>query len=324
VRLTWTHSTSPNVLRYSLVRSRLPLDLGATYSGHTTASPFDTPGLGKYYYRLRTVRAADSSAWSGEVTATACAFVTSSAVTVGSQPTAATAADLNEDDIQDVVLVTSGGSNLVTLLGQGAGGVGNGTFAAPVNVATGTTPACLALLDANGDGILDAIVGAQDANSVHLHLGQGAGGVGNGTFGAASLVATLTFMPTGLAVGDFDEDGVDDVVVAGGVTSLVMLRGLGVAGVPSGTFAAPVTIPRAASRVACWRTTGTATASPTSPSPAPCSGSSTGTAPAAAATARSRWARIIPPARRRTTSPPATSTWTASPTWRCATRAATA
>jgi hypothetical protein len=242
VRLTWTASTSSGVTRYSVYRSRLPLDLGSPYLGSTAASPFDSPGLGTYYYRVRSVRAADSSATSGEVKAAACAFVNAPTVAVGSQPTGATSADLNEDGIQDVALVTTGGGNLVTMLGQGAAGVGNGTFAAPVNVATGVMPACLALLDANGDGILDAVVGGQDANTVHLHLGQGAGGVGNGTFGAASLLASLTFAPTGIAVADFDEDGIDDVVVAGGITSLVLLRGQGTAGVPSGTFAAPVTI----------------------------------------------------------------------------------
>jgi hypothetical protein len=242
VRLTWTNSLSPGVLHYSVVRSRLPLDLGAPFLGNTPSSPFDSPGLGLYFYRMRTVRAADSSAFSGEVTATACAFANASPVTVGSQPTAATAADLNEDGIQDVVLVTSGGGNLVTMLGQGAAGVGNGTFAAPVNVATGVLPVCLALLDANGDGMLDAVVGGQDANTLHLHLGQGTGGVGDGTFGAASLLASLAFPPSGIVVGDFDEDGLDDLVVAGGGSTLVQLRGQGAAGVPNGTFAAPVSI----------------------------------------------------------------------------------
>lgn len=242
VQLTWTASPSPSVLRYSVVRSRLPLDLGAGYLGHTVSSPFNTSGLGQYYYRMRAVRAADSSAFSGEVKGTACTFVNAAPVTVGSQPNGVQSADLNEDGIQDVVLVTTGGGNLVTLLGQGAAGVGNGTFAAPVNVATGALPVCVALLDVNADGILDAVVGAQDDNTLRLHLGLGAGGVGSGAFGATATLAALTFAPTGIAVGDFDEDGIQDLVVAGGSPSLAHYRGLGSAGVPNGTFAAPADI----------------------------------------------------------------------------------
>src|SRR5262249_13109320 len=52
VRLTWTASISSGVLRYSVVRSRLPLDLNAGYVGATAASPFDGPGLGDYYFRV--------------------------------------------------------------------------------------------------------------------------------------------------------------------------------------------------------------------------------------------------------------------------------
>jgi len=242
VRLTWTNSPSSGVLRYSVYRSRLPLDLGSGYLGFSLTSPYDSPGLGTYYYRIRSIRTSDSSATSGEVKATACAFVNAPNVAVGSQPTAARSADLNEDGIQDVVLVTTGGGNLVTLIGQGAGGVGNGTFAAPANVTTGVMPACLALLDANGDGILDAVVGGQDANSLYLHLGQGAGGVGDGTFGAVSTIAAVGFAPTGLIVADVNEDGLDDLVAAGGASSVALLLGQGTAGVPNGTFATPVSV----------------------------------------------------------------------------------
>jgi len=242
LQLTWTASPSSGVTGYSVYRSRLPLDLGALYIAQTPASPYNTTGLGTYYYRMRALRAADSSSFSGEIKATACPFSSAATVTVGSFPTAATPEDLNGDGIEDVVLVTTGSSKLVTLLGQGAGGVGNGNFAAPVSVGTGPSPVCLALLDANGDGILDAVVGAQDDNSLYLHLGQGSGGVGNGTFGPASLIATLEFSPTGIAVADYNEDGLLDLAVAGGGASIAVLRGQGTTGVPNGTFAAPVSV----------------------------------------------------------------------------------
>lgn len=242
VRLSWISGGGSNIQRYSVVRSRLPLDLGATYLGSTTGLSFDTSGLGKYFYRMRAIRSADSSATSGEIEATSCNFASSAPVTVGSQPTGAVSEDVNEDGISDVVLVTTGGGNLVTLIGQGTAGVGNGDFAAPASVATGGSPACLALHDVDGDGILDAIVGAQADNTLKLHRGNGTLGTGDGTFGPATTLATLGFAPTSLVVSDLDEDGIADLAVAGGPNSIVTLKGNGSAGVPSGTFAAPVTI----------------------------------------------------------------------------------
>jgi len=240
VRLSWISGGGSGIQRYTVYRSRLPLDLNARYVGSTTGLTYDSPGLGTYYYRMRAVRAADSSATSGEIKATACGFASASPVIVGSQPTGATSEDLNGDGIQDVVLVTGSGNNLVTFLGTGTGSVGNGNFGAPVSVATGGTPTCLALHDVNGDGILDAIVGAQLDNTLQLHLGNGSAGVGNGTFAAATPLASLGFPPTGIALADFDEDGLVDLAVAGGPNHVTTLRALGTAGVPNGTFAAGV------------------------------------------------------------------------------------
>src|SRR5262249_16514842 len=169
LRLTWTASPSAGVLQYNVYRSRLPLDLGAGFIGQTATLQYDTPGLGAYYYRMRAMRAADSSSFSGEGKGTACPFASAAPVVRGPPPTPAPREDLNGDGIQDVVLVTTGGAKVVTLLGQGSLGVGNGDFAAPVSVATGPSPVCLALLDVNADGILDAVVGAQDDNTLYLH-----------------------------------------------------------------------------------------------------------------------------------------------------------
>ena len=77
------------------------------------------------------------------------------------------------------------GGNAVSILrGQGAGGAGNGTFAAAVHYAlpSGAFPIALASGDFNGDGILDLAVADEEAAGVSLLFGQGAGGVGNGTF----------------------------------------------------------------------------------------------------------------------------------------------
>src|SRR5262249_53612464 len=122
-RLSWLAGGSSGVLRYGVVRSRSPLDLNAAYIGSTTLTHFDTPGLGTYYYRVRTVRSSDSSATSAELKATLCSLAASAPVGVGSQPNSPIAADLNGDGILDVTFVTQGDNKLVTLLGQGSGGV---------------------------------------------------------------------------------------------------------------------------------------------------------------------------------------------------------
>ena len=76
------------------------------------------------------------------------------------------------------------GSGVAILLG-----VGGGAFAAPVTYAAGTTCSQIAAGDFNADGITDLAVASKgNSSDVTILIGQGAGGVGDGTFGPPASI----------------------------------------------------------------------------------------------------------------------------------------
>ncbi len=85
-------------------------------------------------------------------------------------PTAVRAGDLDGDAILDLALACAG--TVATLRGQGAGGRGDGTFAAPVSVAVGGPPAELLLTDQEPNGVLDALALCRETNELVLLLGE--------------------------------------------------------------------------------------------------------------------------------------------------------
>lgn len=90
-------------------------------------------------------------------------------------------------------------------------GNGDGTFQTCKNYSAGSqTPITLAVADLNGDGNQDLVTanGQFANNSVSVLLGNG-----DGTFGKAA-VYTAGQDPVAVAVGDFNRDGVPDVVTA--------------------------------------------------------------------------------------------------------------
>jgi hypothetical protein len=142
-------------------------------------------------------------------------------------------ADFNGDGRPDLATLTSsGGSEFVTeLLNRG-----DGTFAPGAQVAAGTNVTSLVATDFNGDGRTDLVALNSypvSASSVTLLLNQG-----NATLVNKSSFA-LGGSLSGVAVADFNGDGVPDLAIASpDLSSVTILPGR-----PDGTFQTPQVFP---------------------------------------------------------------------------------
>ena len=130
---------------------------------------------------------------------------------VGRAARSVVARDFNEDGITDLAVTNLFSNTVSVLLGHGAAGVGNGTFAAAVGYPTGPGPFELVSEDFNGDGILDLATCLNQTPAVSVLPGLGSGGVGDGTFGSFTTFP-INNLSTGLATGDFNLDGDPDLV----------------------------------------------------------------------------------------------------------------
>jgi chitobiase/beta-hexosaminidase-like protein/VCBS repeat protein len=161
-------------------------------------------------------------------------------IRVGHNPEGLATADFNGDGRRDLAVSNAGSDSVSVLLGNG-----NGTFQQPVTFAAGQVPVFLAVGDFNRDGRQDLVVAnygsntyysAVVASTVSVLLGNGDGTFqGQRTFAAGSG-------PHGIAVGDFNRDGIQDLAVADlgpypqRATTVAVLIGQG-----DGTFRAPQT-----------------------------------------------------------------------------------
>jgi hypothetical protein len=135
--------------------------------------------------------------------------------------------DVNGDGIPDLVVANDKTAGTVSVLL----GNGDGSFQAPYTYAVGPSPRAVTLADLTGNGILDVITGDQGSgnSTVSVLLGNG-----DGTFQAASA-HNVPYSVAGVAVGDFNGDGIPDLVTAnigsGNAGTLNILLGNG-----DGTF----------------------------------------------------------------------------------------
>ena len=161
---------------------------------------------------------------------------TSTSPVTGINPDSIAVGDFNGDGIPDLATANANSNSVTILLGNG-----DGSFTpAAENPATGSGPNAITVADFNGDGIADIAttnLGPTDTDgSITVLLGKG-----DGTFAPTSTSPVTGITPDAIAVGDFNADGVPDLVAANGFSNtMTVLLGAG-----DGTFtpiaASPIT-----------------------------------------------------------------------------------
>ncbi len=152
------------------------------------------------------------------------------------QPGALIAADLNKDGKTDLAISSLNGTWIYL-------GNGDGTFRAGAqypsfygdctfNAVQQTASPCFATADFNHDGIPDLVGAVWISGTVTFLLGNG-----DGTYRPGPQTLTVSDVPAGLAVGDFNHDGNIDVAVSGYYGSVTIFPGRG-----DGTFGAGVIV----------------------------------------------------------------------------------
>jgi hypothetical protein len=128
----------------------------------------------------------------------------------------------------DLVVANAGDNDVVDLLG-----LANGVFGSRIIVTTGAAPEAVATVDLTGSSPGDLIVANSGAGTVTAQLQDGKGGFSKTTtlsLGAASS-------PAGVCVGDFNNDGNQDIaIVCSGTAQIVVGLGDGAGNFATSTF----------------------------------------------------------------------------------------
>ncbi len=136
--------------------------------------------------------------------------------------------DVDGDGKTDMIVANTLGSGVSVFRNISTSGViASNSFAAKVDFTTATGARGVSIVDMDGDGKLDIVVGNFNSNNVSILLNTAtSGSITSGSF-AAAVSYTVGTSPVNIVTGDFDGDGKADVaVVNNGSTTMSILRNL--------------------------------------------------------------------------------------------------
>ncbi len=162
----------------------------------------------------------------------------------GANPQAISLGDLDGDGKSDLV-VANKDDNTVSIIRNSitsAGAFTAASFAAKVDVITGTGPQAVALGDLDGDGKLDVAVANFTANAASLLRNISAVGALTASSFAVKVDVTTGAGPYSVTIGDVDNDGKPDLIIANSTDNTVsVLRNALITPLPTITSFAPAT-----------------------------------------------------------------------------------
>jgi FG-GAP-like repeat/IPT/TIG domain len=176
-------------------------------------------------------------------TITAASFAAKVDLATGTGPYSGAVGDLNGDGKPEIVVSNfDDGTFSIFKNISTSGTLTTGSFAARVNIATGTDPYGVAIQDLDADGKPDIVIVNNSDASISVFKNQVSSGVISSSSFAVKVDFTVGTDPYNVAIADLDKDGKPDLVVSNYTDNTVsVLRNTSATGfISPGSFAAKV------------------------------------------------------------------------------------